>query len=286
MRDKTAGWGSGLVGVMIFSGSLPATRIAVDAFAPLFVTGGRAVVAALLGAALLVSIRPPRPLRSDLLPLAIVALGVVVGFPLLTAFAVMHMSVARSVVFVGLLPLATAIFGVVRAGERPRPAFWLFAAAGAAAVAIFALAQGGQGSWLGDTLMVAAILLCGMGYAEGASLSRRLGGWQVISWALLLASPAMTFAALMALPPDWSAIAWQAWAGFAYVSLFSMLLGFVFWYRGLALGGVAAVGQLQLLQPFMGLFLAAMLLGEPLAWPMIASTAVVILCVAGARRFA
>ena len=130
------------------------------------------------------------------------------------------------------------------------------------------------------------ILLCGRGYAEGASLSRRLGGWQVISWALVLALPLMAALALATLPDEWSGIGAPAWAGLAYVSVFSMLVGFVFWYRGLALGGIAGVGQLQLLQPFLGLLLAALLLGEPVAWSMIATAGLVVACVAGAKRFA
>jgi drug/metabolite transporter (DMT)-like permease len=134
--------------------------------------------------------------------------------------------------------------------------------------------------------MVAAVLLCGLGYAEGAALSRRLGGWQVISWALLLALPVMTLVALATLPGVGSDIGAPAWAGLAYVSVFSMLVGFVFWYRGLALGGIAGVGQLQLLQPFFGLALAGTLLGEPIAWRMIVTAALVALCVAGAKRFA
>ncbi len=134
--------------------------------------------------------------------------------------------------------------------------------------------------------MVAAILLCGLGYAEGATLSRRLGGWQVISWALVLSLPVMAIVALATLPRTWSGISLPVWAGLAYVSVFSMLIGFVFWYRGLALGGIARVGQLQLLQPFFGLALAALLLHEPVAWTMIAVTGLVVLCVAGAKRFA
>ena len=134
--------------------------------------------------------------------------------------------------------------------------------------------------------MVASIVVCGLGYAEGATLSRRLGGWQVISWALLLSLPLMAVIALFTMPGGWSAIGAPAWIGLAYVSVFSMLIGFIFWYRGLALGGIAGVGQLQLLQPFFGLMLAALLLHEPVAWPMVASTAVVVLCVAGAKRFA
>ncbi len=280
------GWGSGLLGVIIFSGSLPATRVAVSDFTPLFLTSARAVIAALLGVMLLLVLRQKRPEKEDLVPLAVVALGVVIGFPLLTALALQHITSARSIVFIGLLPLATAIFGVVRGGERPKPAFWLFSTVGAASVAGFALANSDSAASAGDVLMVAAILLCGLGYAEGARLSRRLGGWQVISWALVVALPIMALIAVVTLPDVWTGIGGPAWLGLAYVSVFSMLVGFIFWYRGLALGGIAGVGQLQLLQPFFGLVLAGMLLGEPVAWSMIAVTGLVVLCVAGAKRFA
>lgn len=285
MQATTAGWGSGLLGVLIFSGSLPATRVAVGGFSPLFLTSARAVIAALLAVALLLLLRQARPAKGDLGSLVIVALGVVVGFPLLTALALQHITAAHSTVFIGLLPLATAIFGVLRGGERPRPAFWLFSCTGSFLVTGFALSQGGSGSLFGDLLMVAAILLCGLGYAEGATLSRRLGGWQVISWALLLSLPVMAVLALATLPQVWSGIDAAAWTGLVYVSLFSMLIGFVFWYRGLALGGIAGVGQLQLLQPFFSLLLAGLLLGEAVSWPMIAVTALVVGCVAGAKRF-
>ncbi len=285
MRTRSAGWGSGLLGVIIFSASLPATRVAVAGFTPLFLTAARAAIAGLLGAALLWAFRAPRPLRRDIGPLAVVGLGVVIGFPLLTALALRHVTAAHSIVFLGLLPLATALFGVLRGNERPGPAFWLFSGLGSLAVAGFALAQGGAGSPAGDGLMLAAILLCGLGYAEGAALSRRLGGWQVISWALVLSLPLTVALALATLPQRWD-VGWPAWAGLAYVSVFSMLVGFVFWYRGLALGGIAGVGQLQLLQPFLGLALAALLLREPVAPGMLLATGVVVLCVAGAKRHA
>lgn len=286
MERTTEGWGSGLLGVVIFSGSLPATRLAVGGFSPLFLTSTRAVIAALLGGAFLVFLRQVRPARSDIVPLAIVALGCVVGFPLLTALALQHITSAHSIVFIGLLPLATAVFGVLRGGEQPKPAFWLFSGLGSATVAGFALCNSGEGSLIGDLLMIAAILVCGLGYAEGATLSRRLGGWQVISWALLLSLPMMAVVALVAQPETLSGVGSSAWLGLAYVSIFSMLVGFIFWYRGLALGGIAGVGQLQLLQPFLGLMLAGLLLHEPVAWTMIAATGIVVLCVAGAKRFA
>ncbi len=286
MERGTAGWGSGLLGVIIFSGSLPATRVAVADFSPMFLTSARAAIAALLGAACLIAFRQPLPDRRDLVALALVALGVVLGFPLLTALALQHITAAHSIVFVGLLPLSTAIFGVLRGGERPSPAFWIFALTGAAAVAGFALYGSGGGTLSGDLLMIAAITACGLGYAEGATLSRRLGGWQVISWALLLSLPAMAAITLATLPGDWSVIGRPAWIGLGYVSVFSMMVGFIFWYRGLALGGIAGVGQLQLLQPFFSFLLAALFLHEPITPPMLASALVVLLCVAGAKRFA
>lgn len=286
MERSTAGWGNGLLGVIIFSGSLPATRLAVADMSPMFLTSARAVIAALLGAACLFLLRQQWPERREVVSLGLVALGVVVGFPLLTALALQEISASHSIVFVGLLPLSTALFGVVRGGERPKPAFWLFSIVGAATVAGFALYGSDGGTFVGNMLMIAAVLVCGLGYAEGAALSRRLGGWQVISWALLLSLPIMLAVGLFNLPEAWRGIGLPAWASLAYVSVFSMMVGFMFWYRGLAQGGIANVGQLQLLQPFFGFVLAAVFLREAIGWAMIASTLVVVACVAGARRFA
>lgn len=285
MDRSAAGWINGLIGVVIFSGSLPATRVAVQAFDPVFLTVARATIAGLLGLALLLLFREKRPARGDLLSLAIVAIGVVIGFPLLTALALQHITSAHSIVFIGLLPLSTAIFGVIRGGERPKLAFWIFSILGSALVAGFALAQGVSASPIGDGLMLAAIVVCGLGYAEGAKLSRTLGGWQVISWALVLSLPLMAVLTVVYWPPTFADVGWPAWLSLAYVSLFSMLIGFVFWYRGLAQGGIASVGQLQLLQPFFGLALAWTLLHEPVTPLMLVVTVAVIGCVAGARRF-
>lgn len=285
-NSSLQGWGSGLLGVIIFSGSLPATRVAVGGFSPLFLTSARAAIAALLASALLLLWRQAWPERRDIVSLLIVAVGVVIGFPLLTALALQHITSAHSIVFIGLLPLATAIFGVLRSGERPKPLFWLFSCLGSATVAGFAFSNGGKASLTGDLLMIAAIIVCGLGYAEGGKLSRKIGGWQVISWALILSAPLMFVLAALTLPSSWQGIDAPVWLGLAYVSVFSMLLGFVFWYRGLALGGIASVGQLQLLQPFFGLALAGLLLHEPVAWTMVAVTGVIVICVAFARRFA
>jgi drug/metabolite transporter (DMT)-like permease len=284
--EKTSGWINGFIGVVIFSGSLPATRLAVLEFDPVFLTVVRAAIAGVVAVALLWLFRERRPVRDQCLSLLIVALGVVLGFPLLTALALQHVTSAHSIVFVGLLPLATAIFAVLRGGERPRPVFWIFSVLGSALVVGFALAQGLTASPTGDLLMLAAILACGLGYAEGAKLSRTLGGWQVICWALALSLPVMVVLSLWRAPASFSTVSLSAWLCLGYVSLFSMLIGFVFWYRGLAQGGIAAVGQLQLLQPFFGLALAATLLHEHVSVGMLAVTLGVILCVAGAKKFA
>ncbi|SFB02821.1 EamA-like transporter family protein [Rhizobium sp. NFR07] len=299
MDRGLSGWINGFIGVLIFSGSLPATRVAVTGFDPLFLTVARGTIAGLLALCLLMLFRQKRPSGRDIVALGVIALGVVVGFPLLTALALQHITSAQSIVYIGLLPLATAIFGVIRGGERPKPAFWLFAVLGAALVTGFALAQGNAGGVslqgtmatflglsLGGWLMIGAIVACGYGYAEGAALSKRLGGWQVICWALVIALPVMAVGAAVLMPASARNIGAPAFAGLAYVSLFSMLIGFIFWYRGLSQGGTASVGQLQLLQPFFGLALAALLLGETVTPAMFAVTLGVILCVAAARKFA
>ncbi|MFE4571074.1 DMT family transporter [Paenibacillus chitinolyticus] len=286
MNQTTSGWIHGFAGVLIFSGSLPATRLAVADLDPIFLTVSRAAIAGLLAGALLLVFRQQRPARSDIVPLLLVALCVVVGFPLLTALALQYVTSSHAIIYIGLLPLSTAIFGVLRGGERPRPAFWILSALGSSLVAGFALTQGAAASPVGDALMLASIIVCGYGYAEGGRLSRRLGGWQVISWALVLSLPVMSLLSFFYMPVSWAGISTSAIVSLAYVSLFSMLIGFVFWYRGLAQGGIAAVGQLQLLQPFFGLLLSAVILHESIGWPIFVVNIGVVLCVAIARRFA
>ncbi|WP_397452932.1 DMT family transporter [Pseudomonas sp. NA-150] len=284
-ESTTSGWLNGFIGVLIFSGSLPATRVAVLQFDPLFLTVARASIAGVLALCMLVLFKQPHPARHQVWSLVIVAIGVVLGFPLLTALALQYVTSAHSIVFLGMLPLATAAFGVLRGGERPRPVFWLFSVLGSLLVVGFAIAQGLSASPMGDILMLLAILVCGLGYAEGAKLSRTLGGWQVICWALVLSLPVMLLLTGYSAPRSFSGVTPSAWLSLAYVSIFSMLIGFVFWSRGLAQGGIAAVGQLQLLQPFFGLALAATLLHEQVSLGMLGVTLAVILCVAGARRF-
>lgn len=286
MSKAASGWINGFLGVLIFSGSLPATRLAVADLDPIFLTICRAVIAGILAGGLLLVFRQHLPARRDIGPLLVVAAGVVIGFPLLTALALQHVTSARAIVFIGLLPLSTAIFGVIRGGERPRPVFWIFSILGSLLVAGFALVRHEPSSSVGDLLMLASIAVCGLGYAEGARLSHRLGSWQVICWALVLSLPLLLPFFWVWAPDSWAGIGYTAWFSLIYVSLFSMLIGFVFWYKGLAQGGIAAVGQLQLLQPFFGLVLAAFILQEQVSMALILTNIAVVGCVAAAKRFA
>jgi len=284
--ENISGWINGFIGVVLFSGGLPATKLAVMEMSPIFVTIVRAAIAGILAFIVLWIGKEKRPVKEQLVPLALVSLGCVVGFPLLSALALQYLTSAHSIVFLGMLPLATAVFGVSRGGERPHPVFWFFSVVGSLLVIGYAVSQGISASPVGDILMLLAVILCGMGYAEGAKLSKTLGGWQVISWALVLALPVMIPLFFIYFPEHIETVSFQGWFGMAYISLFSMFIGFIFWYKGLAQGGIATVGQLQLLQPFFGLGLAAYFLHEQVSIGMLFVTIGVILCVAGTKKFA
>jgi len=279
-------WLNGLFGVVIFSGSLPATRVAVRAIDPFFLTFTRASIAGVLALFLVIGLREKRPATSQIFSLSIVSFGVIIGFPLLSAMALQHETSAHSMVYLGLLPLITAIFGVIRGGERLPVAFWIFSCTGSLLVVGFALTQNVSLSFTGDILMLTAVAVCGLGYAEGARLSRELGGWPVIGWALVGSLPLMLIASFITLPPALNNVGLPAWIALGYVSLFSMLIGFIFWYKALAKGGIATVSQLQLLQPFSGLAFSALFLHETVGSLTVATTFGVILCVAGSRKFA
>jgi drug/metabolite transporter (DMT)-like permease len=274
----------GLVGVAAFSVTLPATRAAVEHLDPVFVGLGRAVVAAVLAATALVVTRSPWPTIAQFRDLAVVALGVVVGFPLLSAYAMRQVPASHGAVLTGLLPLATAVAAAWLAHERPRARFWFWAAFGSAVVVAYAFWRGGGAPHVADLLLVGAVAAAAVGYARGATLSRALGGWQVISWALVLSAPFLLVPTWIAADARLASAPWTAWAGFAYVAAVSMYLGFFAWYRGLAQGGIAAVGQVQLLQPFLTIVASAILLGEALDPLTFVAAGLVIVAIALGRR--
>lgn len=274
----------GALGVLSFSLTLPATKLAVADLDGTVVGLGRALVAAALAAAVLLVRRERLPSREQLRGLAIVGAGVVVGFPLLSAWAIERVDAAHGAVLTGLLPIATAVGAVVLAGERPSLAFWLASLAGLGAVLLFAASMGGGAPQLADLLLLAAVAAAGLGYAEGGRLARGLGGWQVICWALLFSAPFVAVPVGLRLAAVGLSAGPGAWLSFAYVSVVSMFLGFFAWYRGLAIGGIARVGQLQLAQPVLTLLWSVLLLGEQVSLPTILAALAVIGTVALGRR--
>jgi drug/metabolite transporter (DMT)-like permease len=276
----------GLLGVAAFSFTVPFTRVAVGGLSPLFIGSGRAVVAALLAAAALGLTRQRLPRRPQWARLAVVGGGVVVGFPLLTSFALTTVPAGHGAVVIALLPAATATMAVFRGHERPPVMFWVIAGVGAVAAMGFASAQsGGLGHlrW-SDLLLFGAVVTAAIGYAEGGLLARELGAWQTVSWALVLCSPLMVFLTVLAATQQSPSGTPVQWAAFAYLGAVSMFLGFFAWYHGLAIGPMAQVSQVQLVQPVLSIGWAGLLVGERLTWTTVAGGLVVVLCAGAAVR--
>jgi drug/metabolite transporter (DMT)-like permease len=260
----------GALGVTMFAMTLPMTRLAVgDAGAPqlspAFVTAGRAAVAGVLSVLYLLAIRAAWPGRRHLAALVVCALGTVLGFPLFLALALREVPSAHAAVVTGILPMGTAVFGALWLRQRASAGFWACAALGCALVLAFALIEGGGKLVPADGWLLLAVLSTSLGYVAGAQVSAVLPAQQVICWVLVISLPFTLPLALLWAPWETTgSIRAGAWWGFAYVSLFSMWLGFFAWYRGLATGGVVRVSQVQLLQPFLALLFAVPVLGEPL----------------------
>jgi drug/metabolite transporter (DMT)-like permease len=253
----------GALGVLIFSFSLPATRAAAPELGGYTVGLGRAIVAGLLSIILLAVRRERFPGRQYIPSLFIVSLGVIVGFPVLTSLALQRVPASHGAVIIGITPAVTAIMAVLRGGERPPLPFWISCALGLVAILLFTLSEGQGQLQLEDLLLLIAVVLVALGYAEGGKLSRVLGGWRVICWALVISMPFLIIPVVLSVVGrDFSAVSATAWLGFGYVSVFSMFLGFFAWYAGLGLGGIARVGQVQLLQPILTLIWSTGLLHE------------------------
>ncbi|BBX28110.1 DMT family transporter [Mycolicibacterium alvei] len=275
-----------MLGVTAFSFTIVFTKIAIGGLSPLFIGAGRAVVAAAIAGAALSLTRQALPRGQQWARLAVVAAGVVAGFPLLTSYALTVVPASHGAIVVALLPAATAVCAVLRGHERPPAAFWALAAAGSVAAMVFAMVHGaglGHLSWP-DLLLFGAVLAAAVGYAEGGLLARELGAWQTVSWALVIAAPVMLGLAALAVvqqPPDATP---AQWAAFGYLAAVSMYLGFFAWYRGLAIGPMTQVSQVQLVQPVLTLGWAALLLHERLTWSTVLGGAAVIGCAALAVR--
>ena len=284
---ETRGLILGFVGVLCFSVSLPATRVAVRELGWIFVSFGRAVVAGCLAVVVLVATKTAAPARHLWKHMVGVIAGVVIGFPACTGLALRHAPAGHGAVVIGLLPAATAGWSLLRTGDRPSRRYWMFAALGVAAVTTLAIVKSSTKDLaVGDLFLLAAVASASFGYTEGALVSREIGGWQTISWAVVFALPLTFGLALLGLGPVSSGDPATAWIGFAYLSIVSMYLGFFAWYAGLAMGGVARVSQVQLLQPIFSLTWAGLFLHEHIDAMLVAVALIVLVAVFGSRRSA
>ena len=275
----------GFIGVAMFSLTLPATRIAVRHLDPIFVGLGRSLLAAALAAIFLLAWRERRPTIGQFKQLAVVAAGVIFGFPALTSWAMRHVPSAHGAIVVGLMPLATAIIGAWINHERPSRGFWMAAWVGSALVVAFAVFHGGGALQLADLALFVAVLLGALGYALGARVTRELGGPRTICWALVISVPFLVLPVTWgAARSDFAAASAVEWAGFLYVAVFSQLIGFFAWYRGLDIGGIARVSQVQLTQVFLTMLFSGLLLGEAITPLMLVFAVAVVATVAIGRR--
>jgi drug/metabolite transporter (DMT)-like permease len=280
-----SGLGLAALGVLAFSLTFPATVLALDGLDPYLIGVGRAAAATLLAVLALAAVRGPLPARHQWFGLAAAGLGVVFGFPVLSSLALAHgASASHSAVVIGLLPGATAVCAVLRAGERPSRSFWLASGAGAICIGAFALSRGDGRISPADLLLFGALAAGAIGYAEGGRLAREMPGWRVISWALVFTGPIsipVTLVLLVTGDPHWSG---KALVGFGYVTLVSMFLGFFAWYAGLGRAGIARASQVQLAQPILTLGWSALLLGEHLDAATALAAVAVLGCVVWTQR--
>jgi drug/metabolite transporter (DMT)-like permease len=284
LPHHTLGLALGFVAIVVFGSTLPMTRLALEHFDPWFITASRALGAGLAAAALLVVLRRPVPDRTRWRTLVAIALFAVLGFPAFIALAMQSVPAAHGGVVLGILPLATAVAAALLNNERPSLMFWLFAAAGSALVVVFALREGTGGYHLGDLYLVGATVSAAVGYTLSGRLTRTMPGWEVISWALIIALPFSAIATWLLWGPDAGAVPVEAWLYVGFLGLFPQYVGFFAWNAGMAMSGVARVGQMQLLQTFVTLAFAAILLGERIdAATLLFATAVVATVALGSR---
>jgi drug/metabolite transporter (DMT)-like permease len=274
----------GFIGMAIFGGTLPATRLAVSGFDPLALTALRTAIAGLCALILLLVLRRPLPPRRLWFQLAIAMLCVSILFPFLMALAVQTVDASHGGVVMGILPIATALVAVAITHERPKPLFWVASVAGASLVIAFALRQGGGTLTAGDLLLFAAVAIAAIGFTFSGRLTAEMPGWEVISWVQVIALPISLPAAALTLPADLTHIALKPWLALLYVAVFSQWIGFFAWNAGMAMGGIARVSQVQLLQPFITFALAALFNDETITLQILLFAAAVVATVAIGTR--
>lgn len=261
---ETLGMLLGFVGMLLFAGTLPASRVAVMSVDPLFITSARAALPGFLSLMLVIALRRRIPPREQWAAIIIAALCLVFGFPLFSAIAMTTVPAAHGGVVLGILPVATALAATILAGERPSRGFWIAALAGSGIVVAFALREGSGSLVSGDLWLLASVVVAAIGYTYSGKLATRMPGWEVIAWALIVSLPFAAAGVAASPPAQPSEVPLEAWVSVLYVALFAQFIGFFFWNAGLAMGGIARVGQIQLLQPFAIVLIAALVANEPL----------------------
>lgn len=269
----------GLIGVICFSLTLPSTSIAVEYFGTTVVGLGRTVVAAILVAVVFIVRREKLPSPRQFKSLLVVAFGAVLGFPLLTSWAMESLPVSHGAVELALLPLATAGFALFRAGEVPSLKFWISSIIGSLAVMMYALHLGFGQLQFADLALLAAVIILGLSYAEGGKLTKELGSWQVIAWAIIIGAPFFVIPVGLSLTVEMLHAPWQAWVSFIYLAVVSQFLAYVAWYSGMAMGGIARVSQIQYLQPFLMIIFATIFLDESITFFTIVIAVIVVFSV-------
>jgi drug/metabolite transporter (DMT)-like permease len=284
INPETKGLFYGFLGVLGFSLTLPATRVAVTDLNPVFVGLGRAVVASVLAILTLWLTHQPLPPRKLWGNIFVVAIGVIIGFPLLSAWAMQQLPAAHGAIVTGLLPLATAIVATIRVGERPSLKFWIASITGSTTIVLFVLISSGGSIQIAHVLLLGAVVTAAVGYAEGGKLAAILGGWQVICWALVFIAPILIIPVTISIFQHGLIASPSAWLSFGYVSIISQFVAFFAWYHGMRIAGVARVSQIQLLQPFLTILFSARLLREQVTPLMLLATFIVIVCVMFGRQ--
>ncbi|MEV5364232.1 DMT family transporter [Streptomyces cellulosae] len=283
-RGRGFGTVQAALGVVAFSLTFPATAWGLEGFGPWSLVAVRSVLAAVIGGGCLLALRVPLPDRRHWAGLAVVAAGVVLGFPMLTTLALQTSTTAHAAVVVGLLPLTTALFSSLRTGSRPSRTFWIAALTGAAAVVAFTVQQSGGALTSADLYLFGALLICAAGYTEGGRLAGAMPGWQVIGWALVLCLPLTVPVAAVALTTEPVELTAHSVTGLLWVAAGSQFLGLIVWYRGMASIGIPKASQLQLAQPLLTLFWSVFLLGEHLPWAAPVTAMAVLVCIAVTQR--
>ncbi|PAF16992.1 DMT family transporter [Terribacillus saccharophilus] len=269
----------GFIGVICFSLTLPATSVAVPYFGETIVGLGRTVIAAIIVSIIFIIKKESLPKRKQMKSLGIVSFGAVLVFPLLTTFAMKSLPVSHGAIELALLPLATAGFAMWRGGERPSKRYWIASIVGAVAVLLYSVYLGLGQLQVGDIALIVAVLILGLSYAEGGKLSKELGSWQVIAWAILIGAPFFVIPVGLSMSGDMLQAPIEAWVSLIYLAVVSQFLAYVAWYGGMSLGGIAKVGQIQYLQPFLMIGFSTFFLGESITWLTIVFAIVVVGCV-------